>query len=175
MLTSDKPQERAKKEKKREKMDLQSGGLRVCGSFKRELLRGGVRTLMNISLLAASVCQLWPLCFGPIRQSVRRSWLDTSFRSLLKSQWPSGHSTPPSTMLRKLFSGLTNKSQQLRATLATTKALRVMEGGGRRNGRLQRLAEWANVTRGALVGGALSTDMSHEILHIAVHCMLLTA
>lgn len=31
------------------------------------------------------------------------------------------------------------------------------------------------MTQGALVGAALSTDMSHEILQIATHCMLLTA
>lgn len=66
-------------------------GLHACGSSWRAPL-GGVSTLMNISLLAASHCQPWPLCCSSIPQSPMGSWLHTSLRSLRKSQRPSGHS-----------------------------------------------------------------------------------
>lgn len=51
----------------------------------------------------------------------------------------------------------------------------VGDGERRRDGSPQRLANRANVTQAALLGTALSTDMSHEILHIATYSMLVTA
>lgn len=71
----------------------------------------------------------------------------------------------PSTLLRKLFTGLANKSQQLRATLLTTKAWWVTE----RRQRAEGGAAGDKVTRPALAGTALSADMSNEILHIATY------
>lgn len=51
----------------------------------------------------------------------------------------------------------------------------VGDGERRRDGSPQRLANRANVTRPALLGTTLSTDMSHEILHIATYSVAVTA
>lgn len=50
----------------------------------------------------------------------------------------------------------------------------VGDGERRRNESPQRLANRANVTQPALLGTALSTDMSHEILHIATFRVAVT-
>lgn len=51
----------------------------------------------------------------------------------------------------------------------------VGDGERRRDESLQRLANRANVTQPALLGTGLSTDMSHEILHIATYRVDVTA
>lgn len=50
-----------------------------------------------------------------------------------------------------------------------------MGDGERRDENPQRLANRANVTQPALLGTALSTDMSHEILHKATYSVVVTA
>lgn len=51
----------------------------------------------------------------------------------------------------------------------------VGDGERRTDGSPQRLANRASVTWPALPGTALSTDMSHEILHIATYSVAVTA
>lgn len=77
-------------------------------------------------------------------------------------------------MLRRLLLGPTNRNQQLKAALTTTKAERVMEEK-RRHESLQRAANRTNVTQHALSGTELTADMSHEILHVATCTVALTA
>lgn len=91
------------------------------------LLRGDVRTLMNISLLAAP--PLSALAFVLRANPSKREENLARHLPQVIIEVPAMQ-RPPSTLLRKPFSGLTNKSQQLRATLATTKAMWVMESGG---------------------------------------------
>lgn len=131
------------------------------------LLRGGVSTLMNISLLAASHCQLWPLCCGPIRQSERRSWLDTSLRSLLKSQRPGG---PLHAAIHSAEEAVFRPRKQESAIKSYTSDNKSNVGDAerRKDGSPRGLAG-ATVTRAALLGTALSADRSHEILHIATY------
>lgn len=138
------------------------------------LLGGGVRTLMNISLLTASHCQLWPLCCRPIRQT--REEIPGRHLPQVIIEVPVTQQ-PLHTTIHSAEEAVSRPHKQESAIKSCTRNNKSYVGDEERrmDGSPQRLACRANVTWPTLLGTTLSTDRSHEILHIATYSVAVTA
>lgn len=108
-------------------LHIRNGGLRVCGSCKTVCSPQGrcqdfdeYFSINRLPLSAlAFVLQANP---SDCEEILGRHLPQVIIEVMVTQQ--------PSTLLRRLFSGLLNKTQQLKAALATTKAMWVTESRG---------------------------------------------